>query len=79
MPTLNYSPVKNSGGAWVYCRPGPNIYERPYWCSRNTFVSEIATTHPPPPPPPPLAPPLVKNPTTKTNITSITSTICVCG
>ena len=26
-----------------YCRPGPNIYGRPYWCSRNTFASEIAT------------------------------------
>ena len=24
------------------CRPGPNVYGRPYWCSRNTFASEIA-------------------------------------
>ena len=24
-------------------RPGPNIYGRPYWCSRNIFASEIAT------------------------------------
>ena len=25
-----------------YCRPGPNIYGRPYWCSRNTYASAIA-------------------------------------
>ena len=32
-----------------YCCPGPNIYiyGRPYWCSRNTFASEV---YPPPPP-----------------------------
>ena len=38
-----------------YCRPGPNIYGRPYWCSRNTFASEIAApVKMPPPRPPPL-------------------------
>ena len=31
--------VAEKGG--VYCR-GQNIYGRPYWCSRNTFASEIA-------------------------------------
>ena len=32
----------NQRRSWGYCRPGPNIYGRPYWCSRNTFASEIA-------------------------------------
>ena len=39
-----------------YCRPGPNIYGRPYWCSRNTFAIEIAApvkVTPPRPSPPP--------------------------
>ena len=30
---------KLSGGAGGYCRPGRNIYGRPYWCSRNTFAA----------------------------------------
>ena len=36
-----------------YCRPGPNIYRRPYWCSRNTFANEIAAHVKVPPSPPP--------------------------
>ena len=40
----------NSGGAGggEYCHPGPNIYGRPYWCSRNTFAREIAAPSSPP-------------------------------
>ena len=32
-----------------YFHPGSNIYGRPYWCSRNTFASEIAAPSPTPP------------------------------
>ena len=32
-----------------YCRPGPSIYGRGYWYSRNTFASVIATNSPSPP------------------------------
>ena len=34
-----------------YGRPGPNTYGRPYWCSRNTFESEIAAIVKVPPAP----------------------------
>ena len=51
-------PVAESRG---YCRPRPNIYGRPCWCSRNTFASEIAApVNGTPLPPCPLAPPLGK-------------------
>ena len=46
-----------------YCRPGPNIYGRPYWCSRNTFAARNCRpckgrTPSAPPPPAHVAPPL---------------------
>ena len=33
-----------------YCRRGPNIYGRPYWCIINTVASEIAAYLKVPPP-----------------------------
>ena len=46
------------GGGEVYCRQGPNIYGRPFWCSRNTFASEIVAPVKAAPRPSPFAPPL---------------------
>ena len=38
----NLSQWRSRVGGGGYCRPGTNKYGRPYWCSRNTYVSEIA-------------------------------------
>ena len=57
--------VMNNGGAGGIATRGQiyiyiyiYIYRRPYWCSRNTFASEMVPP-PRPPPPPPFATPLV--------------------
>ena len=68
--------AQHSGGVGGICRPEPNIYWRPYWCSRNALANEIAAPEKVPPgaafsspSPPPMVRHWLNNWSKKTNPT----------